>query len=231
MTIPILLVPGLNCTAEVYLNQLPMLWAHGPVTIANHLAGETMAEIAASILRDAPPAFALVGFSMGGYLAFEMLRQARDRVLRVAFVDTSARPDAPEATEVRRRRMEHARAGKFGLVIEQSFPASVHPDNMGEERLFAVHRRMAEANGAQAYVRHQAAIIARVDSRPDLARIDVPAAVIVGEADQITPPDAGREIAAGIAGSTLTVVPGAGHFALLEQPDSVTRALLAWLAP
>jgi pimeloyl-ACP methyl ester carboxylesterase len=75
MAIPILLIPGLNATAEVYAHQVPALWQFGPVTIADHRTGTTMAEIAAAILKDAPPTFALAGFSMGGYIAFEILRR------------------------------------------------------------------------------------------------------------------------------------------------------------
>lgn len=230
MTMPFLLVPGLNCTGEVYRSLAPALWSYGPVTIANHLTGSTIEAMAAAILGDAPPSFALVGFSMGGYIGFEILRRAPERVRRVVLIDTSARPDAAEATEVRRRRISQTQAGKFGLVVEQSFPATVHPDNLNGTDLLALHRRMAMANGPEAYVRHQTAIIERPDSRPGLAAIGVPALAVVGEADQITPPTAAREIAAGISEARLVVIAGAGHFALLERPDAVAAALTEWIA-
>jgi pimeloyl-ACP methyl ester carboxylesterase len=227
---PFLLDPGLNCDARVYAAASTVLWQHGPVTIANHHEVEVIAELAAGILAVAPPSFALAGFSMGGYLAFEILRQAPQRVTKLALLDTTARPDTAKATETRRRRIEHAEAGKFGLVIEQSYPASVHPDNVGESHLYSIHRAMAGANGPEAYVRHQHAIIGRPDSRSLLASITVPTLVLVGEGDQITPPDAAREMHAGIAGSTLAVIPRAGHLALLEQSDLVNRALAEWAA-
>ena len=225
---PFLLVPGLNCDARVYAPASTVLWQFGSVSIANHLVGEGIAAIAANILETAPPRFALAGFSMGGYLAFEILRQASERVARLALIDTSARPDTAEATETRRRRIEHARAGKFALVIEQSFPASVHPDEVSDSRLYSIHRAMAGANGPEAYIRQQEAIIARPDSRPLLGSIKLPTLVLVGEGDQITPPDAAREMHEGIAGSTLAVIPRAGHLALLEQSELVNRALVQW---
>ena len=225
---PFLLIPGLNCDARVYAPASTVLWQFGSVTIANHLVGEGIAAIAANILETAPPRFALAGFSMGGYLAFEILRQASERVARLALIDTSARPDTAEATETRRRRIEHARAGKFALVIEQSFPASVHPDEVSDSRLYSIHRAMAGANGPEAYIRQQEAIIARPDSRPLLGSIKLPTLVLVGEGDQITPPDAAREMHEGIAGSTLAVIPRAGHLALLEQSELVNRALVQW---
>lgn len=198
------------------------------MTHANHLAGEGLAGIAGQILSVAPPRFALVGFSFGGYLSFEILRQARDRVAKLALIDTSVRADTPESIENRRRRIELARAGKFGLVLQQSFPNSVHPDNAEDSELMAIHRTMGETNGAEAYVRHQEAIIARPDSRSMLAGIDVPTVIIVGEADAITPPEVAREMHDGIADSRLAVIPNAGHMALLERPAAVNAALKEW---
>lgn len=229
MTTPILLVPGLNCTAEIYANQVPALWQYGPITIANHAEGSSMQQIAASILRDAPPAFALVGFSMGGYLAFEMLRQARGRVLKLALLDTSARPDTPEASEKRRAAITLTEHGKFNLAVAQSFPNAVHPDHVGDAGLKALHVRMATANGGETYVRQQTAIIDRPDSRPELKAIDVPTLVVVGDKDAITVPDAAREMAAGITDAKLVVVPRAGHMALVEQHGMVTAAMAEWL--
>ena len=227
---PFLLIPGLNCDARVYAPVTPALWQFGPVTIANHLQGDGLVEIAGAILAVAPPRFALAGFSFGGYLAFEILRQAPDRVLKLALIDTSARQDSPEVTETRHRRIGLAQGGKFGPVIEQSFPASVHPDNVSESRLYSLHRTMSEANGAEAYVRHQQAIIERPDSRSLLGSIAMPTIVVVGEGDQITPPDLAREMHAGISGSSLSVIPRAGHLALLEQPELVSTALKVWAA-
>ena len=225
---PFLLIPGLNCDARVYAPATTALWPFGSVTIANHLAGEGIEQIAANILAAAPPRFALGGFSMGGYLSFEILRQAPERVTKLALIDTTARPDTAESTELRRRRVALAEGGKFSLVIEQSFPASVHKDNVDNSGLYSIHRAMAGANGPDAYVRHQEAIIGRPDSRSMLAGVKVPTLIVVGEGDQITPPDGAEEMHAGISGSTLAVIPRAEHLALLEQPELVNRALAEW---
>ena len=230
MAIPILLIPGLNATAEVYTHQLPALWQFGPVTIADHRTGSTMAEIAAAILRDAPPTFALAGFSMGGYVAFEILRQARGRVLRLALLDTSARPDSPEASDKRRAAIALTEQGKFNLAAQQSFPNAVHPDHVNDPELKALHLRMASEAGPDAYIRQQNAIINRVDSRPDLPSITIPTLVVVGDSDAITVPDAADEMANAIPGAKLVVVLGAGHMALVEQHAIVTKAMVEWLA-
>jgi pimeloyl-ACP methyl ester carboxylesterase len=225
---PFLLVPGLNCDARVYAGVAQALWPHGPVTIANHQTGDSVAMIAWSILADAPPKFGLVGFSMGGYIAFEIIRQAPERVLKLGLLDTTARPDTEESTANRRRMIALAQKGRFIDAVEQTFPKSVHPDNAGNSDLYAIHRGMAEANGPKIYEQQQEAIIARPDSRPTLATIKVPTLIVVGEGDQITPPDAAREMHDGIAGSELVVVPRGGHLALLENPDVVLPALKEW---
>lgn len=228
--LPILLIPGLNATARVYTEQLPELWRFGPVTIANHRTGRTMEEIAAHILSTAPPRFALGGFSLGGYIALEIMRRAPERVVRLALIDTSARPDTPEQTERRRQLLAIAEAGGFARVPDLQFPNTVHPERAGDDRLKAIHRQMALDSGADAYASQQAAIIGRPDSRPNLKAIACPVLVVVGDGDQITPPEVAREMADAIAGARLAIIPQAGHMALLEQPEAVTDALIGWLS-
>jgi pimeloyl-ACP methyl ester carboxylesterase len=166
---------------------------------------------------------------MGGYIAFEMMRQAPERVAKLILIDTSARPDTAEATANRRKAMELVRSGKFSLAAASAFPNAVHPSNLENAKLKAIHLAMAEANGPEVYLRQQQAIIERPDSRPDLARIGVSTLVIVGEADQITVPEAAREIAQGINNAKLVTIANAGHFALLEEPAQVNAALADFL--
>jgi pimeloyl-ACP methyl ester carboxylesterase len=222
------MVPGLNCTERAFADLLPKLWADGSVMIANHRRGPSVEAVAAAVLADAPHRFALLGYSMGGYIAFEMLRQAPERITALCFLATSARPDTEEKSGERRRLIDMAAAGKFASLPGLSFPGIVHPANREDERLRTIHAGMAMATGVDTYIDQQTAIIARPDSRPLLTTIAVPTAVIVGEADTVTGVDAAEEIAAGIDGATLTRVAGAGHFAPLEAPGAVADAISAW---
>ncbi len=104
------MIPGLLCSPRLYADQVPQLWRLGPVTIADHTRDESMSAIARRILGSAPPRFALVGLSMGGYVSFEILRQAPERVAKLALLDTSARPDTPEQSELRRAQIELAKS-------------------------------------------------------------------------------------------------------------------------
>jgi pimeloyl-ACP methyl ester carboxylesterase len=227
--LPIVLVPGLNCSARLYAEQVPVLWGFGAVTIADHRRDDSVAAIAARILATAPPRFALVGLSMGGYIAFAMVRQAPERVAQLALLDTSARPDTPEQSERRRGLIALAEGGRFAELADLLFPVFVHRNRQGDEALRALVRTMAEETGSQAFVRQQRAIMTRPDCRPLLASIRCPTLVLVGDGDELTPPALLEKIAAGIAGARLVRVPDCGHLSTLERPQAVNRALVEWL--
>ncbi len=226
---PILLVPGLICTADLFTPQLPDLWSYGPVTVASTLEGETIADMAAAILRDAPPRFALGGLSMGGYIALEILRQAPERVTKLALLDTSARPDTPEATERRRGQIARAADGEYEAVMAGILPNLLHPDHRDDTALIERMARMGRVVGPDGFTRQQRAISGRIDSRPSLSAINVPTIVLVGDQDGVTPPETASEMADAIPGAHLVIAPDAGHISTLEQPEAVTSALVAWL--
>ena len=227
--LPIVLVPGLLTSPRLFSAQLPAVWRHGPVTIADNTRDDTIAAIASRILAHAPPRFALAGLSMGGYISLEIVRQAPDRIDRLALLDTSARPDTPELTERRQAQIALARGGRFAEIADQQFPLLVHPSRHGDPSARDLVRLMADETGPDAFIRQQQAIMGRVDSRPGLGAIDRPTLVLVGDSDQLTPPELSAEIAGSIPGARLVVVAGAGHLSTLDQPEQVTRALVGWL--
>jgi pimeloyl-ACP methyl ester carboxylesterase len=228
--LPTVLVPGLLCSARLYGEQIAALWRFGPVTVADHTRDETMEAIAGRILAVAPPRFALAGLSMGGYIALAMTRQAPERVGRLALLDTSARPDTPQQTERRRAQIALAEGGRLGEVAETLYPLFVHADRRDDQALKHTVVTMAEETGAEAFVRQQKAIMTRPDSRPLLPAIKCPTLILVGDGDQLLPPPISQEMAAGIAGSRLVVVPDCGHLSTLERPEAVNRALVEWMA-
>lgn len=227
--VPIMLVPGLNCSALLYAEQIPHLWQFGPVMVADHRHDDTLDAIAGRILANAPPRFALVGLSMGGYIAYAILRAAPERVVKLALLDTASRADLPEQTERRKSQIEAALSGRFAEIPELQWPLLVHSSRRDDQALKQVVRRMAEETGPDAFIRQQRAIMTRRDSRPDLPGIRCPTLVLVGDGDVLTPPKLSEEITGLIAGSHLIVVPDCGHLSTLECPRAVTGALVEWM--
>lgn len=229
LSTPLLMVPGLLCSARLYGPQVAGLWRFGPVMVADHRWDDTMEAIAGRILREAPPRFALAGLSMGGYIALAMMRQAPERITRLALLDTGARPDMPEHSAVREKFIALAEAGKLSDVVDTLIPRFLHADRQSDEALKNIVRVMADETGVAAFVRQQRAIMSRPDARPMLSSIKCPTLVLVGEGDTLTPPVLSEEMVAALPNAWLTVVPDSGHLSTLERPEAVNAALVDWL--
>jgi len=228
---PVLLIPALYCSARLFEAQIPALWGTGPITIANHCQGDSIAEIAAQVLANAPPRFALAGLSMGGYTALEIMRQAPERVTRLALLNTSARSDAPEITRGRLDSIRMVEREGFERYLDQSWLLAVAPARRDDVVLRALYNRIAWDVGPEKFIRQQQAIGRRRDSRPYLGAIRCPTWVLVGEDDLATPPHLAEEMRDAIAGAELRVIPRCGHLSTIERPEAVTQALLEWLSP
>ncbi len=226
---PLLLLPGLLCTPALWCHQLDNLDAVAEMRVADLTRHDNMAELAAAALAEAPERFALAGLSMGGYVAFEILRQAPERVTRLALLDTSPHPDAPAQTRRRRDLLALAERGEFKGVTPRLLPLLIHEERLSDTALADVVTGMAEAVGKDAFLRQQTAIMNRPDSRPLLPRIHVPTLVLCGREDALTPLAVHREMAGAIPDAQLVVVEKCGHLAPLERPEAVTSTLRAWL--
>jgi pimeloyl-ACP methyl ester carboxylesterase len=235
--VTLILLPGLLCDAALWREQIAHFSARVqadtnrpmPVQVADLTKDDSIAAMAARVLTWAPPKFYLAGLSMGGYVAFEILRQAPDRVLRLALLDTSARPDSPEQSARRRGLVDLAQRGRFRGVTPRLLPLLLAKDRLEDEHLTAAVMGMAERVGAEAYLRQQQAILGRIDSRPSLPAIACPTLVVCGTEDALTPVEHSQEIAAAIPGATLHLLDGAGHLTTMEQPRAVNALLDQWI--
>ena len=226
---PLVLLPGLLCDAALWRAQMTGLSDIAAITVADLTHDETMTGMARRVLEVAPLKFALAGLSMGGYCAFEVMRQAPERVTRLALLDTGARADSPEQISRRRGLIELAEKGEFRGVTPRLLPFFLHPDRLKDAALTGAVRAMAERVGKDAFVRQQKAIMSRVDSRASLATIRCPTLVLCGREDVLTPPASAEEIAAGIPGARLDLIDHCGHLSTMERPEAVTAELRQWL--
>ena len=225
----LLLIPGLLCSPALWTEQVRALNDIADIGVADHTRHASLPEIAEAILAEAPPRFALAGLSMGGYIAYEIIRRAADRVTRLALLDTGARADAPERRPQRLRLIALAEQEGAVRAQQELLPLLIHTDRLRDKPLVDTVLQMAADTGLAAFKRQQTAIMARPDNRALLPTISCPTLVLVGREDALTPPSLAEEIAAGIPGARLEIIPECGHLSSLEQPEAVNRALRIWL--
>jgi pimeloyl-ACP methyl ester carboxylesterase len=166
---------------------------------------------------------------MGGYCALEVIRQAPNRVRRLALLDTGARPDTAEQSSRRRGLIELAEKGEFKGVTPRLLPLLLNPEHLKDKALTGRVIAMAHRVGMAAFIRQQKAIMGRIDSRPFLPKIACPALVLCGRQDQLTPLALHEEMHALIPGSVLEIVDKSGHLSTMERPRDVSAALRIWL--
>ncbi len=224
----LVLVPGLSCDRHVWQAQIAGLADIADVTVGDTLHDDSIPLMASRVLDAAPERFAIAGFSMGGYVAMEIWRRAPERVMRLALVDTNARADTEEQAALRRAAIATARSRGFEHVLRGSLRQLVAPDC--PEALFEEVVQMALRVGFGSYMDQQAAIIDRADSLETLGTVTVPAMIMVGEADALTPPRLAEEMVRALPGAVYEVIADAGHMAPMEQPETVNAAFRRWLS-
>lgn len=225
----VLLLPGLLNDASLFTDQIAALSPLGTVEVGDLSTAGTIAEMATSVLKAvAAERFVLLGLSLGGYVAFEIMRQTPERVSGLVLMDTTARPDSAEATAKREELIKLAETD-LDAVTEQLLPRLSHPELMNLPAVRGVIQSMATSLGKEVFERQQRAIMGRPDSRPTLASISCPTLVICGRDDLITPPELATEIADGIKHAKLKIVEQCGHLATLDQPAEVSQLLVDWI--
>ena len=224
---PLLLIPGMMCGPRMW-GGIPAALAPRTIHHAMPVAGETIADMAAAILRDAPERFALAGLSMGGIVAMEMLEQAPERVERLALMDTNPLADAPEVQARRAPQINRALSGDLDGVMRDEMKPNYLADPDDSETL-DLCMAMARTLGPDVFRRQSLALKTRADRTETLKRFTGPALVLMGEHDRPCPRDRHALMHALMPQSRLVIIPEAGHLPPLEQPQPTIAALKEWL--
>jgi pimeloyl-ACP methyl ester carboxylesterase len=225
----LLLIPGLLNDAALWRHQLRELAPVVTCEVADITRGETLRELAEQVLSAAPHRFALAGFSLGGFVAQEILRIAPERVARLALLDTSIHADTADRAAARQALNDAASvAGKFHGIGDRLLATYVAREHLEDEAIVGCIREMTERLGPEVFVRQNR--VERPDGTDLLRSLTCPVLIVCGENDVITPVDGHREMAALVPQAKLVIIPGSGHMTPLEAPDLVTKALRAWLA-
>ena len=226
---PLILAPGLLCDESLWAHQTRYLSDIADIGIAETTLDDNLAAMARRILDAAPPRFALAGLSMGGYVSLEIMRQAPQRIERLALIDTSADADSPEQRERRLGFIDQVNHGAFKGVTSRLLPLLIHEDRLGDDVLTTRIMAMAEHVGKDAFLRQQNAIMNRKSGIDDLADLSCAVLVMCGRQDMLTTLDQHRAMAAAAPGAKLVIVEDCGHLSPLERPYAVSAALRYWL--
>jgi pimeloyl-ACP methyl ester carboxylesterase len=231
VTPPVLLLHGFPLDARMWEAQQARLEQAGYEVIAPNLPGREpdndIARWSERILQLLPGPFVPAGCSMGGYVIFELWRQAADRIPAAVFVDTRATADTPEGRQGREDTIRLLGEAGFDPFWEAQAPKLFGPKASRE--VVARARGIAAEQPVTGLVATLQALAARPDSRETAASINVPALVLVGEEDALTPPSDSEELAGLLPLGRIVRLPGAGHLSPLERPDEVSEELLGFL--
>lgn len=222
----VLLCPGIDTTEAVFAPLGPALRTIGPTRPAAYGDGETVEAMADALLADAPAQFHLVGFSFGGYVALAALAKAPARIAGLTLISTMARPDDAGRRAMRRLQIAKALAGEHAQGVRARIPLLIAPQRAGEAALARAIEADALAAGAAAFVQRSRAALARADLTPPPGLCRGPRLVISGGLDRLTPPDAGRTLAAALE-AEFVVLADCGHMAPLEAAEACAAAIVA----
>jgi pimeloyl-ACP methyl ester carboxylesterase len=225
----LLLLPGLAADARMWGAQLLALQAFAPQVTDVHTRYPTIAAMAAALLAEQAGELVLCGASMGGMVAMEAARQAPERVKALALLGTNARPEADDMRALREAAIQLFAQGRVAEVIEPNVAFAFHPKQAADATLVGAYLEFVLDAGAAQLISQNRAVITRPDARAHLPALRCPTLVMCGDADQLTPLDCSREIAALVPHAQLVTVPQCGHMLTMEQPAAVNAELLRWL--
>lgn len=226
--LPLVLLVGTLCDERLFAPLVERL-GDQPVVYGEMSGAQSASEQAARILLGAPERFALAGFSLGGIVALEIIAQAPERVVGLALIDTTPRPDLPANADSRRVAVGKARENGMDDYILDAWDKLVSPANREDQGLKATVLDMARSAGPDVLASQAEIAINRADSRKRLAAISVPTLIAAGQEEAVCPLEAHQDLADGIAGSRYVTIPAAGHFSPLENPAALAPHMLEWL--
>lgn len=229
---PLILLGGTLCDQALWTPMLDADPALRASTMPMSYAGHTSAADAArALLHQLPTRFAVLGFSLGGFVALELAAQAPERIAGLALVASNARADAPDNAPVRRAAVGAAHEAGLARFVETSlWPLYVASHRRDDAVLAATIGAMAVRVGLEAFTDQVEIAVTRADSRPRLAAIHAPALIVSGDEDVLNPEDRQRELADGLPAAQWHVCERTGHFVPLEAPAQLSRAVSEWLS-
>ena len=226
---PLVMLPGMMCDERLFAPQIKVFSFDREVQVAALSNYSTISELAANVLKNAPPKFALAGLSMGGIVAMEICAQAPARVEKLALIDTNPKAELEEIKQQREPQIRGAILGDLQKIMRDEMKPKYLADTSNKQDIYKICMEMALSLGADVFVRQSQALRDREDQQETLKGIKVPVLLICGSEDTLCPIEKHQLMHNLIPNSTLKVVMGAGHLPTLEQPEKTTEILQTWL--
>ena len=225
----VLFLPGLLCDAWVFDHQVRAIAPHFPCVVADFSTQDSLVDMARAALAAADGPLIVVGHSMGGRVAFEMMRLAADRIVRFCVMDTGIHPALPGEAEARQTLIDLATEKGMTALAACWLPPMVHPDRVADPALMEPLTRMVERATPDRFRRQIRALVTRPDAADVLPLVTCPTLVVVGRQDQWSPLARHETIVARVRGSELAIVEDCGHMVSVERPEALADILLKWL--
>ena len=226
----LLLIPGTLCDQRLWAQQITGLADIAECSVADVSQDDSLPAMARRVLTGAPKRFALAGFSLGAILAFEVYRQAPERITHLALLDGNPYADLPERHSARLDALRYLQEQNLEALLRNTLmPLYVHPSRLGDQTLTGIITAMALDLGPEVFKRQTQALVGRPDNRELFTRINCPTLALCGDSDRLCLPAWYESMAAQMPRARLVIVPECGHFTPLERPAVVTAALWHWL--
>ena len=226
---PLVMLPGMMCDARLFGPQIEALSGTYPLMTLPIGGKDTMVELAREVLAVAPPRFALLGLSMGGIVAMEILRQAPARVDRLALLDTNPRAEADEKRAGRTPQMEAAARGGLARILRDEMKPNYLADGPRRGAILDLCMAMALDLGPDVFIHQSRALRDRVDQSEVLRAYKGRALVLCGREDRLCPIERHDYMHGLLSGSQLQIIENAGHLPTLEQPELTIAAIRRWM--
>ena len=229
MRYPLVFIPGMMCDSRLFQPQINEFSKQYMVCVTPSSSSNSIENISFEILRYLPTKFVLIGLSMGGILAMEIIRKVPERVMKIVLMDTNYKS---ETSEIKSRRLPQIQLVNEGLledVMCQQIKNNYLRKDKQNQEIFDLCLSMANGLGKEIYINQSKALATRKDYKSTLKNIKVPSLIICGEYDRLCPIKVHMEMESLIENSTLEIIPDAAHLPTLEQPAYLNKILCKWL--
>lgn len=225
----LLMIPGTLCNTLLFKHQIADLTDIADCQVANHSSSDDLKDVAAHILASVSGRFSVMGLSYGGIIAFEMIRQAPNRIQKLILLNTNHKKPSETTRANQERFLGMAALGNFrNITTDFLKDAMLHPKHAAKAELRTEILQMAMDTGETAFFRQIKAQLNRPDSTQDLSHIQCPVLIMTGREDKVCTPELHQEMARLIPHATLKIIEECGHLSTMEQPKKVNLIIRHW---